>query len=339
MKRRRAVSPQSFALRYEDRLPDLRGVATAAREAVREALRPANLELHQVDARAKALSSAVAKVRRKQYGRPWQQLTDQVGVRVIVYYAEDVDRAAAAIRGTFEIDEGRSVDKRRDLQLRQFGYRSVHLLIRLGKQLPPQLERFGRMWIEVQIRSLLEHGWAEIEHEICYKAGVHFPDSLLRRFGALAGTLEILDLQFSGLREEREALIDSLVKGYLDGNQLDDKLDAARLVALLEAQRPRAPGWREKGAIGRRFAPNSDAACVEALRAAGVGTGRALLTTLKQAPCKRSVAAFAAQNGIEPEAVSHFALAVLVCASAKREVLKNYPDLLLDGALRRALAL
>ena len=339
MKHSRAHPAQSFAERYQTRFPELQKVADVARRAVQETLAPSHVELHQVDARAKALPSAVAKVRQKQYRRPWQQLTDQVGVRVIVYYAEDVDRTAAAIRGVFEVDEKRSVDKRRDLQLRQFGYRSVHLLIRLGKRLSPQLTGYNRLWIEVQIRSLLEHGWAEIEHEVCYKAGVHFPDLLLRRFGALAGTLEMLDLQFSGLRAEREALIDTLVKTYLAGEQLDERLDAGRLVALLEAKKPMAPGWRKKGTNGRRFAPNSDAACVEALRAAGVRTGRSLLTILEKASCKRRVVTFAAQNEIAPEAVSHFALAVLACASAKADILEDYPDLLLDVELRRALAL
>jgi ppGpp synthetase/RelA/SpoT-type nucleotidyltranferase len=291
-----------------------------------------------VGARAKELTSAVAKVRRKRYGRPWQQLTDQVGARVIVYYPEDVDKAAEALRTAFEIDKTRSIDKRRELQTRQFGYRSVHLLIRLGKGLPIELATmFSRMWIEVQVRSVLEHAWAEIDHEIVYKGGTTFPDPLLRRFGALAGALEILDAQFSALRGEREALIDQLVQGFGAKSGLDETLDAGRLVALLEAYRPSGPGWRVKGTRGRRFPPHSDSSCVDALASAGIKTGRAMLKVMASAKCKKTIEQFAADNGLEPAEVSHLALVVLTCSSASTKVLAHYPDLLRDPKLLSSL--
>lgn len=335
MKLSRRKRTRSFAIAYEKRFASLKQVASSTELAIKDELRKFNLELHHVAARVKELPSAIAKVRARQYGRPSWQLTDQIGVRVIVYYPEDVDRVANALRSKFEVDEYRSVDKRRELQLRQFGYRSLHILIRLGKELPPQLQKhFSRFWIEVQIRSILEHAWAEIEHEICYKSGITFPNDLLRRFSALAGSLEILDQQFSTLRHEREKLFDDLVARYAAKQDLDKRLDAARLVALLEAYRPAAPGWRVKSAIGRRFPPNSDAVCNDALRLAGITTGHSLLKSLNTATCKKAVAAFASQNAIEPAAVSHFALAVLICSSANPIVLMDYPDLLQDVVLR-----
>ena len=335
MKPSRRKRLESFASVYEARLASLQQIAQSTEIAIKDELSKHSLELHHVGARVKQLPSAIAKVRAKQYGRPSWQLTDQVGARVIVYYPEDVDRAANALRNKFEVDEYRSVDKRRELQLRQFGYRSVHILVRVGKALPVQLQKnFGRFWVEVQIRSVLEHAWAEIEHEICYKAGVTFPDNLLRRFSALAGSLEILDQQFSALRHEREKIFDNLVSRYASKQDLDKRLDAARLVALLESQRPAAPGWRVKDVVGRRFPPNSDSVCSEALHSAGVATGRSLMRWLDTATCKKAIAAFASQNAIEPAAVSHFALSVLICSSANPGALMDYPDLLQDVVLR-----
>lgn len=340
MKRSKRNLTLAFARRYEQRLPWLRHVASVAEASVKEAIAPLNLELHDVSARAKELTSAVAKVRRKRYGQPWQQLTDQVGARVIVYYPEDVDKAADALRTAFEVDEKRSIDKRRELQTRQFGYRSVHLLIRLGKRLPVELaSMFGRMWIEVQVRSVLEHAWAEIDHEIVYKGGAIFPETLLRRFGALAGALEILDAQFSALRGEREALIDRLVQQYSKGKELDEQLDAARLIALLEVYRPGGLGWRVSGSRGRRFPPHSDVACGDALASAGVRSGRAMMKLLASAKCKKKIDQFASENGIEPAAVSHLALVVLVCSVASATILSDYPDLLRDPKLVSSLNL
>jgi ppGpp synthetase/RelA/SpoT-type nucleotidyltranferase len=338
VKRKKSNSTLAFSARYERRLPALKRIASIAEAAIWDALEPLNLELHHIGARAKELPSAVAKVRRKRYGRPLQQLTDQVGVRVIVYYPEDVDTTAARLRSSFDVNERQSIDKRRELQTRQFGYRSLHLLLRLGKQLPIDLANdFGKMWIEVQVRSVLEHAWAEIEHEIVYKAGTSFPELLLRRFSALAGTLEILDTQFSSLRVERETLINSMVREYSDGSGLEKTLDGARLIALLEAVRPNGLGWRVSGIRGRRFTPNSDVACTDALASAGIRTGKALIEVVKGATCRQLIRRFAAEVGVEPAQVSHLALSVLACATKSPSVLAHYPDLLGDSRLRSAL--
>jgi len=271
-------------------------------------------------------------------GNPWRQLTDQVGVRVICYYVEDVDRIVAALRRRFEVDEKRSVDKRSELQVRQFGYRSVHLIARFGDRGPEIAKRWLRYhWFEIQVRSILEHAWAEIEHEICYKSGVEYPDSLLRRFSALAGSLEILDAQFLALSRESGALIDSFRAAYQAGRDLDDVIDVARLVALFEAIRPAAPGWRTKDDGLRRFRPRSAAVCVEALGAAGIRTARRIQRILGTKRFKGRIIAYAAQNGIAANEVSHLALTMLVIGTAKPSVLRLFPDLPDEPLLRDVL--
>jgi hypothetical protein len=57
-------------------------------------------------------------------------------------------------------------------------------------------EFLRKRWFEIQVRSLLEHAWAEIEHEIVYKSGITQPDAVRRRFAALAGSLELFDSEF-----------------------------------------------------------------------------------------------------------------------------------------------
>jgi putative GTP pyrophosphokinase len=99
-------------------------------------------------------------------------VTDLVGARVITYFADDVDRVARIIRNldNFEIDPRNSVDKRRALQADQFGYQSLHLVALLSKRrIFTENREFEGLKIEIQIRSLLQHTWAEIEHAY-YKA-------------------------------------------------------------------------------------------------------------------------------------------------------------------------
>ena len=54
---------------------------------------------------------------------------------------------------------------------------------------------------EVQIRSVLQHAWAEIEHDLGYKAGSAIRRDAIRQFSRIAGLLEVADEGFVALRE------------------------------------------------------------------------------------------------------------------------------------------
>jgi len=262
------------------------------------------------------------------------------GVRVVLYYQDGVDPAARALREAIEVDERRSVDKRRDLQVRQFGYRSVHLVARLGERLrEPSLHEFSNMWFEIQVRSILEHAWAEIEHEICYKSGVLFPDVVLRRFGALAGTLELLEAQFSNLRGARDELVTRWRAVYEHDGDPDVTLDAARLIALLEVLRPGGLGWRTALKAGSPFATRTEATCVEALAAAGVTTAAQMKHVASSRKSVSLIRAFASLSRVRPEEVSHFASVVLSIGAYRPSTLDEYPELVQDANIRTVLRL
>src|SRR5439155_19155749 len=99
------------------------------------------------------------------------------------------------------VSTSKSIDKRTELGLKEFGYQSVHVIARVRSSSPNLgwFREVGPDWFEIQVRSILQHSWAEIEHEVVYKSGVAYPQSFKRAFSALAGTLEILDKQFESL--------------------------------------------------------------------------------------------------------------------------------------------
>lgn len=57
---------------------------------------------------------------------------------------------------------------------------------------------------EIQIRSILQHAWAEIEHELGYKSKNSPPQPIQRRFYRLAGLLEVTDEEFKQIRNDIE---------------------------------------------------------------------------------------------------------------------------------------
>src|SRR5712691_1782694 len=95
------------------------------------------------------------------------QVTDVAGVRVTTYFADDVDVVAKLIQSEFTIDENNSIDKRAMLDPDRFGYLSFHHVVSLGSSRAELREyrRFPALKAEVQTRSILQHAWAEIEHD------------------------------------------------------------------------------------------------------------------------------------------------------------------------------
>jgi ppGpp synthetase/RelA/SpoT-type nucleotidyltranferase len=158
----------------------------------------AGINYLSITARTKSVESFAAKaVRsvgdRRLYSDPLVEITDQVGLRVITYLREDVDAVA-----TLLADEMRLLDDR-DMGLEtaregRWGYASRHLLVGVeGEQQPAS----------IQVRTVLQHAWAEFEHDIRYKGAIpaeHAPD-LDRRFTLAAGLLELADREFTGIRE------------------------------------------------------------------------------------------------------------------------------------------
>ena len=95
----------------------------------------------------------------------------------------------------------RSVDRRRAVDAEKFGYRSLHTICALPDAAPlPPTFRF-----EVQVRTVLQHAWAEVEHDLGYKAASGLPPHMRRRFSRVASLLEIADEEFVALRNELAA--------------------------------------------------------------------------------------------------------------------------------------
>jgi hypothetical protein len=57
------------------------------------------------------------------------------------------------------------------------------------------------MKFEIQIRTILQHTWAEIEHDLGYKTQNSVPNHIRRKFSILSGTLELIDGAFIDIKD------------------------------------------------------------------------------------------------------------------------------------------
>lgn len=217
---------------YREALPEYERLRDAVVEHITGLLGAAGLNIHHVTGRVKRPGSLADKLRRKpgRYAR-LANVTDLVGVRVITYFASDVNVVARLMEEHHVVDWDHSIDKSRIHDPDRFGYLGVHYVLRAEPDLVPELP--GARY-EVQIRSVLQHAWAEIEHDLGYKNREAVPREVRRRFYRLAGLLEMADEEFMALHR--------MVRDYaatLPGRIADDPegvfIDAQSMKHLLAA--------------------------------------------------------------------------------------------------------
>nr|MZG82510.1 GTP pyrophosphokinase [Photobacterium lucens] len=169
-----------------------------------------NIDYLTVTGRTKDKKSALEKINRKSYKNPKSQMTDLSGIRIILYFESDINKVSELISDSFDIDFDNSLDKSKVLSKDQIGYRSVHYVCTLGQgrsNLPEYLE-LGELKFEVQVRTILQHAWAELAHDSSYKFSGTLPPEIERKLYLYAGMLEIADKGF----DEISAQIDSYKK-------------------------------------------------------------------------------------------------------------------------------
>lgn len=194
---------ESILSEYERNKGAFEAFVRKVEHLVTELVSSAGPKPHSITSRIKERSSLEIKLQkeREKY-KKLEDVTDVAGVRVTTYFHDDVDRIAEVLKVEFEILPVHSVDKRATLESDQFGYLSLHFVVRLSaaRRALPEYRRFEKLVCEIQIRSILQHAWAEIEHDLGYKAKVEVPREIRRNFSRLAGLLELADQEFSRIR-------------------------------------------------------------------------------------------------------------------------------------------
>ena len=155
-----------------------------------------------------------------------------------------MDAIAKVIEDEFAIDQAKSVDKRSALDPDRFGYLSLHYVVALSTTRAGLAEYadLAGLKAEIQIRSILQHSWAEIEHDLGYKTQREIPSSIRRDFSRLAGLLELADAEFMRIRsrisdyteEVSKQIITTPQNVTLDLVSLRQFVDQESLVAELD---------------------------------------------------------------------------------------------------------
>jgi ppGpp synthetase/RelA/SpoT-type nucleotidyltranferase len=222
---------------YAELYPQLEAVTAHYVGVVTTLLDDAGINYLSVTGRTKSVASFAAKAHRDRRNgeAPLASITDQVGVRVITYLLSDVAAVAELLTDQLTVLDDRDLG-RETADAGRFGYASRHLLV-TGDPVDGLLEQPA----SVQVRTVLQHAWAEFEHDIRYKGTIpeeHAPD-LDRRFTLAAGLLELADREFSVIRARIQ---ESAPEQPSEEDVHDPRISARELATFLTGQYADA-GW------------------------------------------------------------------------------------------------
>jgi ppGpp synthetase/RelA/SpoT-type nucleotidyltranferase len=170
-------------------------------DCVSSALRPLGL-WYEVIAREKTVESLIKKLIRKP-NHSYETLPDKAGVRVVTRYRSDLGRVVEAIQSALHCGPA----DWKDQSPNEVGYASVHIdFARLPESHPGQkLFPVNHFWVELQVRTLAQHLWAELAHDSIYKNDETIQvlsTDVKRRVNLMAGQIEVADREFDRLGKE-----------------------------------------------------------------------------------------------------------------------------------------
>jgi putative GTP pyrophosphokinase len=188
--------------------------------------------------RIKRPESVVDKILRKPSAFPhglspesMRAMQDAVAARIVVYFLSNLPLIDRGIRESeiLEISEDSPpiAYLSEDLALRiglgdlrrarkDSGYASIHYVVRFRRSEVPVAER---PWFEIQVRTLAEDVWGEIEHVLGYKPEKRTSFAVRKQFQILSGQLTAIDEHFNLLFEELARFQEEVT--YADTNPLN----------------------------------------------------------------------------------------------------------------------
>ena len=186
-------------------------------------------------------------------------LTDMIGVRVVCAFLEDVSVAVKQISGNFSV---REIERKgSDHNFKEFGYESIHILIDIPTEcmdlsaLSPEYVKNHpipkELCCEIQVRTILQDAWAEVEHELIYKTEfTPFDEPLRRKLACVNASLSLADTIFQEIRDYQKnfqrALDERRESFYKQADVITDQENG------LDSGVPSAEKPGEKKEIGRK---------------------------------------------------------------------------------------
>jgi ppGpp synthetase/RelA/SpoT-type nucleotidyltranferase len=213
---------------------------TEALFILEQALERTEIKLHLISSRVKTLNSFLDKVQRKNLKKPFEEIRDVVGLRVVCLFLSDIERIRDLIRHSFLVlGEDNKIE---GSDVSSFGYMSVHFIVTMKNEyVGPRYDAIADMPLEIQIRTMAMDAWANVSHYLDYKSDKDVPSDLKRDFYALSGLFYVADRHFEmfyrASKQSRKEMVELFEAGSSQA-KAEQEINSDSLIAYLYTKFP-----------------------------------------------------------------------------------------------------
>lgn len=189
-------------------------------EIIKNIIDKSDIKIHQIVSRVKNTDSIFEKILRKNY-LSIEEIHDICGIRIICIYRDDIDKIALLLKNALDVHH--IEDKRCDNGYSLDGYHALHYIVNNNIEFDDYY--LDNLKYEIQIKSILQHAWAEVAHDIIYKNNMPLDYDIQHKFIDLSSKLESLDDEFNKIISEHEKEKPPLIEyrnlyNYIKSNDL-----------------------------------------------------------------------------------------------------------------------
>lgn len=223
---------------FQSRIKELERIANVVGNSLKKVQ-----AVHLVSHRIKDPEHLIEKIIRKKLRKPeititvenyTKKVTDLIGIRVLHLFKEDWENIHEYIVNTWPAlekpkanirkgDSGTLIDRFKikgcKIVEHPFGYRSIHYIIKASN---------GRKTFisEIQVRTIFEEGWSEIDHKIRYPYDINntILANFLVIFNRLAGSADEMGSYVNYLHNELKNINENHSKELEEKNKIIDEL-------------------------------------------------------------------------------------------------------------------
>jgi putative GTP pyrophosphokinase len=132
----------------------------------------------------------------------YDDINDKLGFRLVTHFKSEINPIKKFINKNFNVVHFES--KAEKLKFDQLGYVSEHYEVKIMTSVPyfKEYTKFENCIIEIQIRTICQHAWADVEHALAYKQEIELDANTKRKIFRLTSLLEICDDEFDKINFE-----------------------------------------------------------------------------------------------------------------------------------------
>lgn len=219
------MSTDKFSKKFLELRPRFEKLGLNIQQSLETFLNEKDIPYLSIKYRVKEQASFLEKIERKEYKNPFDDIEDMCGIRVICYFQNDIEKIKAIILKEFDITENQT--KQELLNATEFGYRSTHFIAKIKKDWTnaPNYRGLDNLKFEIQVRTILMHSWAEIEHKLAYKSEIDIPKDLRRKFSFISAVLEDADIKFEEIKNAIAENKSKLIIKAKENQKFDESIE------------------------------------------------------------------------------------------------------------------